>query len=120
MVKYRGGRINEEVRKVVSNIIQNEIKDPRLNTLISVTRVEVTKDLGYAKVFVSILGTKEEKEENLKILKKSAGFIRRGVGREVKLRITPQILIELDNSIEQGMHIDSILHKIKESGEKND
>lgn len=122
MVKYRAGRINEEVKKVVSSIIQNDIKDPRLssNILISVTRVEVTKDLGYATVFVSILGNDEEKEQCIKILKKSAGFIRRGVGREVKLRVTPEILIQLDNSIEHGMHINDILQKIKKTGENND
>ncbi|WP_026882290.1 30S ribosome-binding factor RbfA [Clostridium akagii] len=122
MVKYRAGRINEEVKKVVSSIIQNDIKDPRLssNILISVTRVEVTKDLGYATVFVSILGNDADKELSLKILKKSAGFIRRGVGKEVKLRVTPEIIIELDNSIEHGMHINDILQKIKKTGENND
>ncbi len=122
MVKYRAGRINEEVKKVVSSIIQNDIKDPRLssNILISVTRVEVTKDLGYATVFVSILGNDEDKELSLKILKKSAGFIRRGVGKEVRLRVTPEIIIELDNSIEHGMHINDILQKIKKTGENND
>lgn len=119
MVKYRGGRINEEVKKAVSSIIQNEIKDPRLNTLISVTKVEVTKDLRYAKVFVSILGDDKIKTESLNILKKSAGFIRREVGHKVSLRLTPEIIIELDNSIEEGMHIDSILEKIKETS-KND
>lgn len=119
MVKYRGGRINEEVKKAVSNIIQNEIKDPRLNTLISVTNVEVTKDLRYAKVFVSILGNESVKKDSLNILKKSAGFIRRELGHKVSLRLTPEIIIELDNSIEHGMHIDSIFQKIKETT-KND
>lgn len=117
MVKYRSGRINEEVKKAVSSIIQNEIKDPRLNTLISVTKVDVTKDLRYAKVFVSILGDDNVKNESLNILKKSAGFIRREVGHKVSLRLTPEIIIELDNSIEHGMHIDSILQKIKETTE---
>lgn len=118
MVKYRSGRINEEVKKTVSSIIQNDIRDPRLSSIISVTRVEVTKDLGYAKVYVSIFGNDEEKQESLKILKNSAGFIRRGVGKAVKLRITPEIIIELDDSIEKGMHIDSIIEKIKESDKK--
>ena len=64
MANYRGGRINEEVRREVSNIIQNEIKDPRLTAMVSVTAVKVTKDLRYAKVFVSIFGKDEEEKNN--------------------------------------------------------
>jgi ribosome-binding factor A len=115
MAKYRGGRINEEVKKSVSNIIQNEIKDPRINTLISVTKVDVTNDLKYAKVFVSILGKEEEKKLTMEVLKKSAGFIRRELAHEVKLRVTPEVSIHLDNSIEEGMHIDALIEKIKEN-----
>ena len=115
MVKYRSGRINEEVKKAVSSVIQNGIRDPRLHdAMISVTKVEVTKDMSYAKVFVSILGNDAVKAESLAILRKSAGFIRKEVGHEVKLRLTPEIIIELDNSIEHGMHIDAILEQIKE------
>ena len=62
MANYRGGRINEEVKKVVSSLIQNEIKDPRLTAMISVTGVEVTRDLSYAKVFVSIFANSEEEK----------------------------------------------------------
>lgn len=114
MVKYRSGRINEEVKKVVSHIIQNDIRDPRLNAMISVTRVDVTKDMRYAKVYVSILGNEEAKKDALAILKRSAGFIRKEVGHSVSLRLTPEIIIELDNSIEHGMHIDALLEQIKE------
>lgn len=115
MVKYRSGRINEEVKKAVSNVIQNEIRDPRLSdAMISVTKVEVTKDMSYAKVFVSILGNEEAKNTAFSVLKKSVGFIRKEVGHQVKLRLTPEIIIELDNSIEHGMHIDAILEQIKE------
>lgn len=120
MAKYRNGRINEELKKEISTIIRDDIKDPRLNGIISVTRVDVTRDLRYAKVFVSIFASEEVKETNLGILKASAGFIRREVGQKVKLRYTPEIIIELDSSIERGMHIDSILQKIKEQENKND
>ena len=103
MANYRGGRINEEVKKVVSTLIQNEIKDPRLTAMISVTGVEVTRDLSYAKVFVSIFAnSEEEKENNLKALKSASGFIRREVGRKVKLRVTPQIIFELDESFDSA------------------
>ncbi|WP_102400679.1 30S ribosome-binding factor RbfA [Haloimpatiens massiliensis] len=119
MGKYRGGRINEELKREISSIIQNDIKDPRVNTMISVTDVNVTKDLHYAKVYVSIFGNHSEKEETLEILKNSSGFIRREIGRRVNLRHTPEIILEMDNSIEHGMHIDSLLEKIKEKGQND-
>lgn len=114
MAKYRNNRINEEMRKEVSNIIRDDIRDPRLSAMISVTRVDVTKDLRYAKVFISLFGNDESKKNTLDALKNSAGFIRREIGHRVNLRYTPEIIIELDNSIEQGMHIDALLHQIKE------
>lgn len=117
MANHRGGRINEEIRKELSQIIQYEIKDPRLASLISVTKVDVTKDLRYAKVFVSIFGNEKEKKESMDALKHSAGFMRREIGQRVNLRYTPQLIMELDNTIENGMHISAILNKIKEREE---
>lgn len=119
MAKYRAGRINEEVRREVSDIIQHELKDPRVNTMVSVTKVDVTKDLRYAKIYVSIFGDEESKNSTLEALKNSSGFIRREVGHRINLRYTPEMLIQLDNTIEQGMHIDQILSKIKEK-DRND
>lgn len=114
MANYRGGRINEEVKKEVSNLIQNEVKDPRLTAMISVTDVEVTRDLSYAKIYVSIFtNSQEEKEENLKALKGASSFIRREVGRRVKLRAVPQIIFELDESIDYGMKIDQLIERSK-------
>ncbi|MBP2031670.1 ribosome-binding factor A [Clostridium algifaecis] len=114
MSKYRSSRINEEMRKEISNIIRNDVKDPRITAMVSVTKVDVTKDLSYAKVFVSLYGDNKSKEETLEALKSSAGFIRREVGHKIRLRNTPEILIELDDTIEHGMHIDELLRKIKE------
>ena len=115
MANYRGGRINEEVRREVSNIIQNEIKDPRLTAMVSVTSVSVTKDLRYAKIFVSVFSNNEEEKNNSFLaLKNSAGFVRKELGHRINLRYTPEVLFELDNSIDKGMHIDSLLQKIKE------
>ena len=114
MVKYRSGRINEEIKRELSDIIRNEIRDPRLSAMVSVTRVEVTKDLSYAKVFVSIFGDENAKTETFSALKSSVGFIRREIGHRVKLRCTPEIILEIDNSIDQGMHIEALLHQIKE------
>ncbi|KEI10400.1 ribosome-binding factor A [Clostridium sp. K25] len=119
MAKYRLGRINEEVRKEISNIIRDDIHDPRLTAMVSVTRVEVTNDLRYAKVFISIFGSDNSKEETLEALKSSAGFIRREVGHRVKLRYTPEIVLELDESIEHGMHINDLLSNLK-GNKRND
>lgn len=115
MANYRGGRINEEVRKEVSDIIRNNIKDPRLTAMVSVTSVSVTKDLRYAKIFVSVFSNNEEEKNNYFLaLKNSAGFVRKELGHRINLRYTPEVLFELDNSIDKGMHIDSLLQKIKE------
>lgn len=115
MPNYRGGRINEEVKRELSNLIRNEVKDPRLTAMISVTAVKVTKDLRYAKVYVSIFSkTEEEKNENFEALKSAAGFLRREIAHRINLRQSPQILFELDDSIDYGMHIDSLIEKTKE------
>lgn len=117
MANYRAGRINEELKKEISNIIRNDIKDPRVSAMVSVTNVTATKDLRYAKVLLSIFGSDSQKEETLEALKSSSGFIRKELGHRVKLRFTPELIIELDNSIEQGMHINSIIEKIKENND---
>lgn len=106
----RTARISEEVKREVSAIIQNELKDPRLPQLISVTNVNVTKDLRYAKVYVSVMGNDEEKKNAIDGLKSAAGFIRREVGHRIQLRYTPEFQFELDNSIEQGAYISKLIH----------
>ena len=119
MAKYRADRINEEMRKEISSIIQNDVRDPRITAMVSVTKVDVTKDLKYAKVFVSLFGKEEEKKSTFDALKSSLGYIRREIGHRINLRNTPELVLEIDNTIEHGMHIDALLHKIKESS-KND
>ncbi|OFI07730.1 ribosome-binding factor A [Clostridium acetireducens DSM 10703] len=120
MSKYRSGRINEEVKREISSIIQNDIKDPRLTAMVSVTKVEVTRDLRYAKVFISLFGKEEDKESSLEALKSSSGFIRREIGQRINLRYTPEIILKIDDTIEQGMHIDNILQKLKEKKSNDD
>ena len=115
MANYRGGRINEEVKREISNIIRNEIKDPRLTALVSVTDVKVTKDLRYAKVYVSIFGKDEEEKNNTFLaLKNASGYIRREVGQRMNLRNTPQIIFELDDSISYSMRIEELIDKVKD------
>ncbi len=105
----RTARISEEMKREISSIIQNELKDPRLSSLISVTNVNVTKDLRYAKVYVSVMGNEEEKKNSLEGLKSAAGFIRREVGHRIQLRYTPEVQFELDNSIEHGAYISKLI-----------
>ncbi len=115
MANYRGGRINEEVRREISVIIRDEIKDPRMTAMVSITEVKVTKDLRYAKVFVSIYGkSEEEKKETFEALKSASGYIRKEVSQRMNLRNTPQILFELDNSISYSMKIEELIEKVKE------
>lgn len=114
MPSYRSGRIDEEVKREISILIRDEIKDPRLTAMISITSVKVTKDLRYAKVYVSIFAnSEEEKKSNLEALKSASGFIRREIAQRINLRHNPQILFELDDSIDYGMRIESLIQKTK-------
>ena len=115
MANYRGGRINEEVRREISVIIRDEIKDPRMTAMVSITSVKVSKDLRYAKVFVSIFGkNEEEKNETFAALKSASGYVRREVGQRMNLRNTPQIIFELDDSISYSMRIEELIDKVKD------
>ena len=107
----RFGRIEEEMKKELSNIISNKLKNPDITGLISVTKVKVTTDLKYAKIYVSILNAKNTKG-TLRGLKQSAGFIRSEIAKSINLRNTPEMIFELDDSMEYGERIDSILKRI--------
>ncbi|MBZ9608277.1 30S ribosome-binding factor RbfA [Clostridium estertheticum] len=120
MVSYRNGRINEEIKKDVSNTIQNKIKDPRLSAMVSVTKVDTTKDLSYTKIYVSIFGDKNAKKETLQALKSSTSLIRKEIGSHVKLRHVPQVIIEVDETIERAIHLEGIFNQIKEKTKNNE
>ena len=107
----RLGRIEEEYKKELSQIISYELKNPNVTGMISVTKVKVTNDLKYAKVYVSILNSKNIKD-TLAGLKKSSGYIRSELAKKVNLRNTPEIIFELDDSLEYGAKIDTILKQI--------
>lgn len=104
-------RINEEYRKEISQIIGFELNNSNITGMISVTKVKVTTDLKYAKIYVSILNSKNIKD-TLTGLKKSSGFIRTELAKRVNLRNTPELIFELDESIEYGAKIDTILKEI--------
>ena len=107
----RFNRIDEELKKEIRNIISFKLKNPNITGMISVTKVKVTTDLKFAKVYVSILNSKNLKD-TLAGLKKSSGFIRTEVAKRINLRTTPEIIFVLDDSIEYGAKIDSILKDI--------
>ena len=115
----RLNRIDEEYRKELSQIIDRELKNPNITVMISVTKVKVTNDLKYAKVYVSILNSKNIKD-TLAGLKKSSGFIRSELAKRVNLRNTPELIFELDESLEYGARIDSILKEIMPKGTNGD
>ena len=104
-------RINEEVRKELSDIVRN-LKDPRIPVMTSVVNVNVTPDLRYAKAYISIMGDDNTKALAMAALKKSAGFVRREIGRRINLRYTPEVVFELDSSIEHGAKINQLLHDV--------
>lgn len=107
----RMGRIDEEYKKELSQIISYELKNPNVTGMISVTKVKVTSDLKYAKIYVSILNSKDI-NKTMQGLKQSSGFIRTELAKRVNLRNTPELIFEIDDSIEYGARIDSILKEI--------
>lgn len=120
MSVQRLSRISEQVKKEISSIIMNEIKDPRVSSMCTVVSAEVTPDLKFAKVYVSIYGNEEEKKNSMKGLKNASGFIRKKLGENMELRYIPEIHFEIDESIEHGARINKLLNQIKrEEGERS-
>lgn len=99
------------MKKELSDILMREIKDPRI-TFVTVTGVDVTGDLQQAKVYITVLGDDEQKEATLQGLSKAKGFIRSEVGKRIRLRKTPDLIFEFDNSIEYGNRIESLLQNL--------
>ena len=115
-------RINAEVQKELSNIIRNEIKDPRIHPMTSVVQAEVTPDLKYCKAYISVLGDKKAQEDTIKGLQSAEGYIRRELARTVNMRNTPQITFIVDQSIEYGVNIskkiDEVTRDLKDGAEE--
>ncbi len=110
MSSFRIDRISEEVRHAVDAAIRT-LNDPRVCGTYAVTRADVTRDLRYAKVYVSIL--EDDKADGLmQALKKAAGYLRREVGRQVDLRYTPELIFERDRNIAYGAHIAQVLREV--------
>ncbi len=107
----RVDRLNEEVRREVDRVIREEINDPRVTGTFSITRAEVTRDLRYAKIYVSVLEP-ELRAPMIAALKRAAGFVRHAMGKRVQLHFTPELLFELDTNIEYGAHISRLIDSV--------
>lgn len=119
MDNKRTKRIEKELQKEISAILATEIKDPRIDSLVSITDIDLTNDLEQAKVYVSSLGDEDKKEEILEGLRNASGFIKRELGIRLKLRNIPELIFKIDNSIERGIYMDNLISKvIKEDEEK--
>lgn len=118
MASNKLARTNDDIQRVLSGLL-TQVKDPRVQQgMISVTRVETTGDLRYAKVWLSVLGLENEKEFR-KGLRSASGWLRRELGASLSLRYTPELVFEVDHSIEQGAYISGLIEKL-ETGRKEE
>jgi ribosome-binding factor A len=105
MANIRLQKINEEVRREIEYILRHNLRDPGLSTLVSVVRTEVTRDLAYAKVYVSVLGSESERAEAMQALDRAGGFVRRELAGRIELRRVPSLVFVSDNSIEYAVNM---------------
>lgn len=116
----RTNRISEEIRKLISNLIMNELKDPRVSKLTSVTHVETTGDLRYSYVYISAYDNHDKLLETIEALNKAKGFIRKEIGKNLKLRYTPEPIFKLDDSIKQGVYMSKLIKEVNDSSESKE
>lgn len=108
-------RINGEVQRELSTIIRQEIKDPRIHMMTSVTQTEVAPDLKTCKAFISVLGNEEEKKNTIAGLRSAEGYIRRLLAKNLNLRNTPEIHFILDDSIAYGVHMSHLIDEVQKN-----
>jgi ribosome-binding factor A len=117
MRKQRVAAIEKEMTKVISNVLFEELKNPRIRGMVSVTNVRVTQDLKFVDVSFSILpmtGQKVNREAILKGLNETKGYFRKRIGEEIKIRFIPEVRVHLDDSIEHAIKISKLLNEVKE------
>lgn len=105
-------RLNSLLKQVISEVIAREVRNPRVNTLVTVTAVDISKDLHNAKVHISVIGTDAEKKQTLQALQSASGFISVQASKQVVLRYFPHLTFVLDGSVEDHLRIDALLEKI--------
>jgi len=109
---HRIERVNNLIRQEISELLQRQVKDPRLGSFVAITEVSTSPDLRYAKVFVSRIGSEEEKRETLKVLAAASGFLRNELARRLRMRRIPELNFEWDDSIERGAHLLDLINKV--------
>ncbi|MBI2957471.1 MAG: 30S ribosome-binding factor RbfA [Chloroflexi bacterium] len=115
-MSYRLSKINHQIQRELSELLQREVKDPRLGGMVTITEVSTSPDLSYARVMVSIMGTPEEKDDVFKALSAAKNFLRRELGDRLGLRRTPELDFHRDESIERGAHLLELIDKATRSG----
>lgn len=116
MGKRRQERMSVEIKRVLSNIIQEHIKDPRIDFYsVSITRVDIAQDISHARVYISVLGDDEKQAETIKVLQKARGYIRTELARVIQVRHAPDLEFRLDKSIEHGIRMASLLDSLPET-----
>ena len=108
---HRIERINSLIRQELSHLLQSQVKDPRLGNFIAVTDVNTSSDLKHARIFVSHMGIKAEKQETLDVLATASGFLRRELGKNLKLRYIPELHFQWDDSIERGDYLSQMIDR---------
>lgn len=119
MNRQRIDRISEEIKREVSRIIRDEVKDPRIAEIASVLRADVSGDLRHAKIHVTVLGNDDEKTSTIEGLTRAAGFIRKELGRNLELRFVPELNFILDTSIEYSVGISKKIQEVNKDSENS-
>ncbi len=114
METRRTSRLNSLLKEVISEVIRKEVSNPNVSTFFTITKVEITKDLHYAKVFFSVIGSEEEKQNTLEALQSASGYIAVLASKQIVIRHFPNLTFKLDDSVEKHMKIDSILKDLEE------
>lgn len=105
----RSDRVGDEIRTVVAEILRTGIKDPRLPEMVSVVEVKASRDLSHAHIYISVFGNEQQKKDCLAALRSASGFIRREITRKVRLRISPELHFEIDDSIARGIRMSQLI-----------
>jgi len=115
----RTRRISEEIKKVVSNLLLFELKDPRISRMTSVTSVDTTNDLRYTNIYISVYDPNADIDQTIEGLNKAKGFIRKEIGKAIDLRYTPEPIFIKDQSIEKGVYLTNLIKKVNENDDAN-
>jgi ribosome-binding factor A len=118
MGQLRIDKVQEFIKQEISQIIQKDIKDPRVG-FVTVTDVEMTRDLRHAKIFLSLMGSDEQKKATWEALNRALGFMRSEIGKRIRLRCTPELSLHLDKSLDYSNHIQKLLLQLEKDGSDN-